>query len=286
VGEFVVFRHLGASLIRLAMMVAALASDAAIHCTAAQQKLDAAYSATLLGLPVGEIFWTVELGKNQFTAAATGALAGLLRIFSNGHGEVTAHGTLPQGRPVASDFALKVIAGKWTDQIRIVFRGGKAQEYVAGPLPKPKPNQVPITDADRVGVLDPMTALLIHMAGGGDMTAPAACERNIPIFDGHTRYNLRLDFKRVDKVETPTGYQGPVVVCSVKFFPAAGYDPEHFLVTYLAAQQDMEVWLAPFSGSRLMVPYRLAVPTPFGLGVLQATKFVSTPEPSVTMKLN
>lgn len=279
-------RRVGIGLIRFAILAVALSSDAALHLAAAQQKLDTTYSATLLGLPFGEILWTVELGKNQFTAAATGGLAGLLRIFSSGHGEVTAHGTLPGGRPVASDFALKVIAGKWTDQIRIVFRGGKAQEYVAGPPPEPKPNQVPITDADRVGVFDPMTALLIHMAGSGEMAVPAACERTIPVFDGHTRYNLRLEFKRTEKVETPTGYQGPVVVCSVKFFPRAGYDPGHFLVTYLAAQPDMEVWLAPFSGSRLMVPYRLSVPTPFGLGVLQATKFVSTPEPSVTMKLN
>jgi hypothetical protein len=75
-------------------------------------------------------------------------------------------------------------------------------------------------------------------------------------------------------------------VCAVKFFPVAGYDPQHFLVTYLAAQPEMEVWLAPFAGSRLMVPYRLSVPTPLGLGVLQATKFESLPAASLTTNLN
>jgi len=194
--------RVGMILIRIAIVVWALALNAALSYTAAQAKLaaasfklDADYKATLLGLPLGEISWTVELGNNRFTAAATGGLAGLLRIFAGGHGEVAAHGVLSQGRSAASDFALKVITGKWTDEVRIVFKGGKAQEYVAGPPPEAKPNQVPITDADRFGVVDPMTALLIAIPGAGEMAVPEACERTIPIFDGHPRYNLRLAFK-------------------------------------------------------------------------------------------
>lgn len=272
------------SFARFALVLCVLTSDAAFSLAAAQAKLDAAYTATLLGLPFGEIFWTVELDNKRFTTTATGGLAGLLRIFSDGHGNVTADGSVTQGRPTAANFALHVIAGKWTDEVRIAFHGGKAQEYVAGPAPEPKPNQVPITDADRYGVVDPMTALLIPVAGAGETAVPAACERTIPVFDGHTRYNLKLAFKRVETVTTPAGYRGPVMVCSVKFFPVAGYDPKHFLVTYLAAQPDMEVWLAPFN--RLMVPYRLSVPTPFGLGVLQANKFESLPARSITTNLN
>jgi len=281
----VIPRH-GMMFTRLAVVLCALFSDAAVSLAAAQEKLDAAYTATLLGLPLGEISWKVELGAKQYTAVASGGLGGLLRIFSDGHGDVAAHGTFSAGRPVAANFALKVIAGKWTDEVRIIFKGGKAQEYVATPPPKPNPNQVPITDADRFGVVDPMTALLIAMPGAGETALPEACDQNIAIFDGHTRYNLRLAFKRAEKVKTPIGYQGPAMVCSVQFFPVAGYDPKHFLVTYLAAQPDMEVWLAPIAGSRLMVPYRLSVPTPFGLGILQATKFESLSARSLTTNLN
>jgi hypothetical protein len=274
--------RLGAIFIRLAMMLGALLGDASLSLAVAQTKLDASYKATLLGLPIGEITWTVELGRNRYSAAASGELAGLLRVFSDGHGNVSAEGTMPAGRPAVSDFALKVIAGRWTDEVRIVFRGGKAQEYVATPPPKPNPNQLPLTEADRTGVVDPMTALLIAMPGSGETALPEACDRTVAIFDGHTRYDLQLAFKRTDNVKTPTGYQGPVMVCSVKFFPVAGYDPKHYLVTYLAAQPDMEVWLAPLSGSRLMVPYRLSVPTPFGLGILQAMKFESSARPLTT----
>jgi Protein of unknown function (DUF3108) len=269
----------------LASVLAPLLLDGGLSLALAQAKLDATYSATLFGFPIGHISWTVELRNNRFTSAATGGISGLLRIFSDGHGDVSAQGNLSGGEPIASHFALTLIAGKWSDDVRIQFRGNKAQEYVTA-LPAPGANQVPITDANRTGVLDPMTALLVPIPGAGKTAVPEACERTIPIFDGHTRYNLRLSFKRVDTVNNEGVYQGPVIVCAVKFFPVAGYDPKHFLVTYLAAQRDIEIWLAPIAGSRLMVPYRMSMPTPMGLGILQATKFESVPAKSQTTNLN
>jgi hypothetical protein len=43
--------------------------------------------------------------------------------------------------------------------------------------------------------------------------------------------------------------------------------------------RDAEVWMAPISGTRFLVLYRFSVPTPIGLGVLQATQFVSVARP-------
>jgi hypothetical protein len=43
--------------------------------------------------------------------------------------------------------------------------------------------------------------------------------------------------------------------------------------------RDMEVWLAPVTGTRVLVPFRISIPTPLGLGVLEATQFVSTMTP-------
>jgi hypothetical protein len=42
----------------------------------------------------------------------------------------------------------------------------------------------------------------------------------------------------------------------------------------------MEMWLAPIFGTRVVVPYRVSIPTPLGTGVLQATQFVSAPQPA------
>lgn len=271
---------------RFLVALFALLTDAGFSLAHAQARLEAAYRVTLLGIPIGNVSWTVDLQENRFTAEASGATWGLLRIFSSGRGNVAARGTVSVGQPVASNYALNIVAGKWSDEVQILYRGGKAKEYLPDPPATPNPNRVPLTDAHRIGAVDPMTALLIRIPGTGDTFVPGACERTIAVFDGRTRYDLQLAFKRLDKVKTDKGYQGPVVVCSVDFFPVAGYDPGRFLVKYLAAQRDLEIWLAPFAGSRLMMPYRVSIPTPMGLGVVQATRFETFPDRSLATNLN
>jgi hypothetical protein len=245
--------------------------------TDAQAKLDAYYTATLLGLPIGHISWAVDVKENHFSSVATGSIAGFLRLFLDAQGSVAAEGRLSGGKPVPSKFQLKLLAGKWSDEVGIAFTGNRAKESVLPNSASPSVDYVPIKDGDRIGASDPMTALLIYVGGSGATTVPQACERTVAIFDGHTRYNLRLAFERFSTVHAAEGYQGQVVVCSAKFLPVAGYDPKHFLVTYLAAQHETEIWLAPLGGTRLLVPYRASISTPMGVGILEATKFAFVP---------
>ena len=241
--------------------------------TEAQGKLNAYYTATLLGLPIGHISWAVDLKESRFSSVATGSIAGFLRMFLDAQGSVVAEGRLFGGKPIPSRFELKLMAGKWSDDVGIVFTGNRARESLLPSTAAPSADYVPIKDGDRVGASDPMTALLVYVGGSGATTVPQACERTVAIFDGHTRYNLRLAFQRLSTVHAAEGYEGQVVVCVAKFLPVAGYDPKHFLVTYLAAQRETEIWLAPIAGTRLLVPYRASISTPLGVGVLEATTF-------------
>jgi hypothetical protein len=51
-------------------------------------------------------------------------------------------------------------------------------------------------------------------------------------------------------------------------------------IKYLAKLRDMEVWLAPIAGTRVLVPFRAEGPTPIGHAVMEATQFVSVPSPT------
>lgn len=261
----------------LAVGLPATLSDAGVGPTRTAAKLDAAYTATLLGFPIGDIRWTIDIRDNHFSAAASGATAGLLQIFARGHGTAEAHGSLAGKQPAPSNFMVRYTHGSALEEIRIAFSGGKAREYLAPPL-RPNPNLVPLTETYRTAVVDPMTALLVHVPGSGDMRGPAACDRKVPVFDGRMRYDMGLAFKRIEQVRAGIGYQGPVVVCAVYFTPLAGYDPTRYAIKYLQAERGMELWLAPLTGTRLMVPFRVSVPTPIGVGILQATRFVWTPQ--------
>ena len=163
-------------IVRHALVLISLLVDAGLSFAAAQMKLDATYRATLLGLPIGQMSWTVEIHDNRFESVAKGAISGFLRLFLDVQGEVTAHGALSSGKPVASNFSLQLLAGKWSDDVRIVFSGNKAKEYVAAAPANPSADRVPLTEADRIGAVDPMTALLVHIGGNGATTVPEACK--------------------------------------------------------------------------------------------------------------
>jgi Protein of unknown function (DUF3108) len=283
---FVTSRPL-ARLTRLAgavVLIAALvAGSGSVH---AQGKLDATYVVTLGGVPIGKGSWSIDVQEDQFTATASGATSGLLRVFASGQGSSLAHGSISGGQPISSTYASTIVADNRSDQVRILFSGGAVKEYLADPPTMPNPDRVPLTEASRKGVLDPMAASLIRVAGSGDTFVPEACQRTLPVFDGRMRYDLQLAFKHLDKVKSEKGYQGTVVVCSVYFIPIAGHVPERSTIKYLVEQRDMELWLAPIAGTRLMVPYRASIPTPIGMGVLQASQFVSIPRPPLPTASN
>jgi Protein of unknown function (DUF3108) len=136
-----------------------------------------------------------------------------------------------------------------------------------------------VTDAQRRGAYDPMTGALLHVPGTGDLLTPDACRTGAPIFDGRMRYDLKLDFKRMETVKSEKGYQGPVLVCAIYFSPVSGYIPDRPVIKYLAAQRNMEVAFAPLAGTRILVPYRMIVPTPIGTAMLEATQFITSATP-------
>jgi hypothetical protein len=252
----------------------AAASLAPAH---AQVRLEARYKATLAGIPLGSGTWIIDITSDQYTAVASGRTSGLVRLVSDGSGTTGARGAFRGAQTTSLGYVSSLITGKHSDEVRMAISAGVVKEVTIDPPLVPSPDRVPVTDAHRKGVTDPMSAVLILVAGTGDVVTPDACKRKLAVFDGRQRADLDLVFKRMDKVKAETGYQGPVVVCQVLYNPIAGHRPERAAIKYLIAQRDMEMWLAPIAGTRVLVPFRFSVPTPFGAGILQANYFVAAP---------
>lgn len=248
----------------------------------AQARLDARYAVSLAGLPVGKGSWVIDIADNQYTAAASGATAGMLRVFSSGQGSGASRGFMVGGSPVPASFAASITSNKKTEEIRMTLASGDVKDFAVTPEPPEEPDRIPVTDAHTHGVSDPMTGTLFRVTGTGSPVTPQACQRTTPIFDGRMRYNLQFAYKRMEQVKTEKGYEGPVVVCAVYFQPLAGYVPHRGSIKYLTAQRDMEVWFAPVGNTRVLVPYKISIPTPIGTGVMEATQFVAVPLPHAT----
>jgi hypothetical protein len=245
----------------------------------AQGRLESRYIVTLGGIKIGQGSWVIDVGDDQYTAAASGVTAGLARVFSSGHGTGASRGAVKNGDLVSASYATTMTTGRRTDDVRITLNRGHVKNFEVNPPTPEVSNRVPVTDAHRRNVTDPMTASLVRVSNSGDLLAPEICQRHIPIFDGRMRYDLNFAFKRMEKVRAK-GYEGPALVCAIYFSPLAGHIPDRAAIKYLVEQRDMEVWLAPIAGTRVLVPIKVSIPTPLGTGVLVATDFNSAPQPA------
>ena len=239
----------------------------------AQGRLDAHYEASLSGIPVGKGTWTIEIGDDAFSASAQGGSSGLLKAFSGGNGSGACQGRVVNGALIANAYTATTTTSKKSETIRLVLANGGVKDFSIDPEPPVDPDRIVVTDAHRKNVLDPMTGSMIRVPGTGDLLSPEACRTGTGIFDGRLRYDLKLDFKRMENVKAERGYHGPAVVCAVYFTPVAGYIPDRPVIKYLAAQRNIEIAFVPIAGTRILVPFRMTIPTPFGPAVLEATQF-------------
>ncbi|MBR1124765.1 DUF3108 domain-containing protein [Bradyrhizobium lablabi] len=252
----------------------ALAPQAA----SAQGRLEAQYEASLSGIPVGRGTWGIEINEDSFSASAQGATAGLLKAFSGGTGSGSSQGRIVNGVLVPTSYTA-TISSKKSETIRMVLANGNIKESVIEPEPPVDPDRIVVTEAHKKNVLDPMTGTLLRVPGTGDLLAPESCRAATSVFDGRLRYDLKLDYKRMEIVKAEKGYHGPALVCAVYFTPVAGYIPDRPVIKYLQAERRMEISFVPIAGTRVLVPFRTTIPTPFGPAVLEATHFhtVATP---------
>jgi Protein of unknown function (DUF3108) len=257
----------------LGVVVAAFASIALPGAPAwAQGKVEASYRATLAGIPIGTGSWIVDIGSKQYAAAASGRASGLVRVIVSGEGSSTVRGAVKQGRLVPSSFAANIRSHESYD-VRMEMSGGNVKALTNEPPLVESPDRLPLTEGHRRGVVDPMTAMMITVPGTGEVISSEACQSKLPIFDGRQRFDLALSFKRVDGVESEKGYRGPAVVCSASYVPIAGHRPGRFVIRYLQETRDIEIWLVPIAGTRVLIPYRVSIPTLLGNAMLQATQF-------------
>ena len=245
----------------------------------AQAKLDARYAVTLAGIKLGEGSWVIDVGEDRFSVAASGATSGLARIFSSGKGSGASRGVIKNDQLVPASYAISIKSGKKTEDVRLKLNDGAVKDVSIVPPAPEAPDRVPVTDAHKRNVFDPMTGSLLRISGNGNLMKPEVCRQHTPIFDGRMRYDLTLAYKRMEQVKVP-GYTGPALVCAIYFAPLAGHVPSRAAIKYLIDQRDMETWLVPIGGTRVMVPIRVQVPTPLGLGVMEATSFNVMPRPT------
>lgn len=257
----------------LALMTATLGDHAQ-----AESKLDATYTISFARIRVGDIAATGVFGESEYAISARGRAAGIMKVLVDGEASFATHGTIKDGYPVPTTFTSKIVSDAETSGVTMVLDEGSVKE-LAATVPPPMSDRVPVTQANRQGIVDPLSAILVSAAAAGEGLARDVCRHTLPIFDGQQRYDLKFAFKRMDKVTAEKGYAGPVVVCSVSYEPIAGHRASTPLVKYLSEGREMEMALAPVAGTRLLAPFRMLVESALANLVIEANQFEATAQP-------
>ena len=253
-------------------LAAALAQDAG----AASGRVSVTYGLSLSGLPIGTASFNAVISNDAYRINAAARIGGILALLSDGRGAGTASGHLGAQKPMSSGYSMSSISSDKEQTVRMTIASGTiTRSDVSPPLP-PRRDRVPVSDADKRGVLDPLSALLMPVPGSAGPASPAACGRTLQVFDGAQRFDVNLAFSRMEKLSGEEAYSGPVVVCSARYVPIAGHRPKREQTRFMAANRDLEVWLAPISGTRVLAPLRIVVGTQIGRLTIDATRFSTT----------
>jgi Protein of unknown function (DUF3108) len=257
----------------------------ALPCSArAQSKLNASYTISLLGLTVGSGTWDIAIDNDQYSETAGGRISGVAATLITGEASAATHGVLTYDHAVPTAFEADVKTSAETNTIKMKLDAAGVTDLVVeppSPPTTPKQERVPVSDADRRGVLDPLSAGLVIVAGSDDLLKPQSCEGRIPVFDGRRRFDVALSFKRLETVKTKGGYQGPAIVCAIHLFPISGHRVAGTAIQHLVKSDAMEVALAPLPGTRILVPFRASIPTLVGTVVITADRFeTAAPTPA------
>jgi hypothetical protein len=249
----------------------------AVNGVSADSRLDVKYRAALTGIPVGIGSFILDITDNGYAVAGSAQVAGLAKLVSRGKGSTASKGAFVGGKVSPATYSTSSESDKKNEEIRMSLENNTVKEYSVNPPQDPSPERIPVTEENRMGIVDPMSAAIISVPGTGDMLAKENCNRTVAIFDGKQRYDLLFHYEKIEQVKDVKGYSGPMLVCGVDYKAVAGHRPDRIQVKFMEANKSITVGLAPVAGTRVLFPLRVQFMTMIGIVVVEAESFSVAP---------
>lgn len=235
------------------------------------ESLSIDYDLSLIGLPIGRATLAGNADPGTYRLELTAQLTGLASIVSGGKGTAVATGSGLPSRVLPNSYLLTVSGSGPLQSIRLGLQSGNVTSIAIDPPLDPRPDRVPVTEQHKRGVLDPVSAFLMPVGGRGPVLDPSSCKRTLPVFDGGGRFDVVLNYRETTTLKF-RGYDGPALLCDVRYTPISGHRAERRAVQFMADNRDIQVWLVPVGNSRLLVPARIMLRTLIGMLSIDARR--------------
>lgn len=239
-------------------------------------KIFAVYEIAFNGIDLGKFkFWSSQTAKH-YAMQANAKFTILNGLLFKWKGATQSSGALTSQGPRPASFSYRSDANGKTDTLKMKFSNNEIRKIVTKPRKKPSRKKVPVLQEHLQNVMDPMSALLVlSESSGKKIPGQQVCNRKIPVFDGLQRFDLTLSYKKKVQLTKAAnnGFSGPAYVCKVKYKPIAGHKPSKSATKYMAASNEIEVWLLPIHKAKLYIPYKIVLPTIAGYATATTTVF-------------
>jgi len=227
---------------------------------AAEVNADARYVLTLGGINIAAMDVGLTDSGSNYDLELNAKVAGLGTLVASGTAIASASGSSTNGL-VSQDFDLRTKANGESFSVDVSFAGRDVSVFKVEPPIVDNYDRVPLERRHLTGVGDFLSAFVIK---GGSLDK-SLCQRKMNIFTGVERFNIAMSYAGEDEATSPrTGYQGPVILCSLKYTPVSGHFTTSEITNYLADDSRILVWYAPLGDSSYFIPYRVMLTTNMG----------------------
>lgn len=230
--------------------------------TAAQQDGSiATYVISIGGINVANVNIRLATEGAAYQLDLSADVAGLAQVVAQGSGAVNSGGVLTNTGLQANRFYLETRTANERFALQTAYANGNAGEGTVTPPLVHNPERVPVSSSHRSGVNDPLAAFILR----GQTLDGSLCNRTLRIYTGIERFDMPMSYvETTAATSTRTAYQGPVVLCAMRYVPVSGHFESSEVTQYLANSDRMLIWYMPLSNSGFFIPYRVLMGSSFG----------------------
>lgn len=231
--------------------------------------VNAAYAGTEAGASYVVSLGGTNIATAKFRLVDDGAaynlsldanVSGVAQLVASGVAKVDSNGVVTSDGLRSQSFDLLTRASGDEFSVKVQYDKGNVASFVIEPPIVNNIDRVPVERKQLTGVNDFLAAFLLK--GSFDKSL---CDYRARIFTGIERFDLSFTYARDDKATSPrTGYQGPVVLCAVKYKPISGHYTTSEITNSLAQEDRILIWYAPLKDSGYFLPYRVLLTTSMG----------------------
>jgi hypothetical protein len=241
--------------------LAALAVLLTLPASAAEVEATASYVLTLGGINVAAMTVDLQDSDGRYRLGLSANVAGLGSLVASGTAKAASVGRSSGSSLVAEEFNLETRANGETFTVDVSFAGRDVSAFKVDPPIIDNYDRVPLERRHLTGVGDFLSAFVLK----GGALDKSLCQRKSNIFTGVERFNIAMSYAGDDQATSErTGYQGPVVLCTVDYDPISGHFTSSDITNYLADSSRIVVWYAPLGETGYFIPYRVLLGTDMG----------------------